>query len=56
MYRGKKERKEIKEIRVSLELSWWQHTVEQLIYSKPSDINHAEVGDNESHTEQHIQS
>ena len=41
---------------MSLESSWLQYTVEQLIYSKPSDINRAEVGDNESHTESQIQS
>lgn len=52
MYRGEKK----KEIGMSLESSWLQYTVEQLIYSKPSDINHAEVGDNESHAESQIQS
>lgn len=40
---------------MSLESSWLQYTVEQLIYSKPSDINCAEVRDNESHTELQIQ-
>lgn len=39
---------------MSLESSWLQYTIEQLIYSRPSDINHAEVGDNKNHTELQI--